>query len=132
MRTDSNTVGYKIYVKGSNGYSQCTGPSSESTQYTWKRVDQKFTNNAPIRSISCGYYHTLVLTENDELFGCGSNSDCQLAHPRSSCSTLSEFTLLNKGDAQNAPLQKVECGGYFSLFLSQSGELYGCGQVIIV
>jgi alpha-tubulin suppressor-like RCC1 family protein len=126
MRTDNNTVGYKIYVKGNNNYSQCT--TGGSIQDKWKRVDQKFTNNAPIRSICCGYYHTLVLTENNELFGCGSNSECQLATNRS-VTILPEFTLLDKGDAQNAILQQVECGGYFSLFLSQSGELYGCGQV---
>jgi hypothetical protein len=77
--------------------------------------------NGKIVMISCGYYHTLALTESGRVFGWGDNSDGQLGvnimHSR-------EPIIIELNDLK---IQKISCGAAHSLLLSCDGDIYEFG-----
>jgi alpha-tubulin suppressor-like RCC1 family protein len=131
-------TGHKIFVKGSNEYSQCTSAVSGSTK-DWTHVGMKQIQ-ATIKYITCGYYHTMVLTgtdeskltivDNDDLYAVGGNGDGQCGIENSKQS-VKEFTLVPRGESANVRLKSIACGGYFTILLSEPGEIFGVGQVCL-
>jgi hypothetical protein len=84
--------------------------------------------NEKIVMISCGYEHSLALTESGRVFGWGSNWSGQLGvdveHP-------SEPIIIELNDLK---IQKISCGYCHNLLLSCDGDIYAfggnyCGEV---
>jgi alpha-tubulin suppressor-like RCC1 family protein len=118
-------TGYKIFVKGSNCHQQCTNEVVDNArEYTRVRAKQI---RAPIKHIACGYYHTMIITEEDQLFACGGNSDRQCGIEN--LLYVPEFTLVPRADSENVRLKQIACGGYFTMLLSEDGQVFGVGQV---
>jgi hypothetical protein len=84
--------------------------------------------NERIVMISCGYRHSLALTESGRVFGWGDNECGQLGVD---VYRSSEPTIIELNDLK---IQKISCGRFHSLLLSCDGDIYafgwnGCGEV---
>lgn len=76
----------------------------------------------PVHSISCGYGHTLMITEDLDLWSFGMNEFGQL---------FSEEEVKYIAKARRTfyhNVSKISAGGYHSLFQNEKGTIYGCGQ----
>ena len=78
-----------------------------------------------ISQISCGQFHTVMLTTGGVAFACGKNDYGQtcLESPEN-CRTFTR-TL---GQSPNDLIKQVCCGYYHTLLLSQSGAVTGFGR----
>ena len=81
---------------------------------------QRIVNIPPVYSISCGFYHTLILTNDSKLWSCGSNKFGQLALRHTERQFTPQLTSF-------ANIINISAGGLFSLFQNTNGEIYGCG-----
>ena len=83
-------------------------------------VRQKILDIPPVLSVSCGYAHTLIITNDDNLWSCGYNQCGQLCHgdqeDRSSPQKTSFSNIL-----------KISTGLNHSIFQNDKGEIFSCG-----
>jgi alpha-tubulin suppressor-like RCC1 family protein len=70
------TVEGDVYSWGDNTYGQIGNRSSEKVQTIPLKIDGF--KSQKVKAIACGGYHSLALTENNELFSWGSNKSRQL------------------------------------------------------
>ena len=83
---------------------------------------QVTTNADNVKSVYCGYYHTLILKNDGTLWGCGNNQYGQLGlGDGGNRYTFTQITT-NADD-----IKSVYCGGYHTLILKNDGTLWGCG-----
>ena len=75
---------------------------------------QKLQDISPVLSVSCGYEHTLIITNDDNLRSCGKKEYGQLCHGDK------EHTLFSN-------ISKISAGYYHSLFQNDKEELFACG-----
>ena len=86
----------------------------------------KITTNAnDVKSIYCGYNHTIILKNDGMLFGCGLNSYGQLG--LGDTDNRSTFTIIgiNSGN-----IKEIYLGGEHTIILKNDGTLWGCGRNI--
>ena len=76
---------------------------------------------APVASVTAGRNHTLILTCDGRLYGCGSNVSGQLGLIAEM--DYSSFTLIPTSD----PVLSVVAGSSHTIILTATGQLYGCG-----
>jgi alpha-tubulin suppressor-like RCC1 family protein len=77
-----------------------------------------------IRDICCGGYHSLLVTEDNQLFSVGNNSFGQLCLNH----TISRpFFQSMKKYFPHAPIQSIECGGFHTAVISDH-HLYLSGN----
>ena len=111
--------GCKVFAKGSNSDYQCG--TSADCRMQWVGIALP----CETKSISCGYYHTMIITENDLIYACGSNSDGQIGIE----SEPDEYNKFSRVTAEEKYFANVECGGYYSMILTENGDLYAWGKV---
>ncbi|KAL9649078.1 hypothetical protein ABK040_008455 [Willaertia magna] len=109
-----------VYGCGYNNYGQLGLIESESKLMK----PTLLTQFKDYKQIKCGWYFTLFLNQNNELFGCGNNSDSQLTFPSQEKSKIYTLTKIN------LPFQvdTIFTGATFCLFKSIEGNYYGCGE----
>ncbi|XP_003467557.1 probable E3 ubiquitin-protein ligase HERC6 isoform X1 [Cavia porcellus] len=76
--------------------------------------------NLGVVYISCGYEHTAVLTQNDQVFTFGDNSFGQLGH-----NGVSQTTGPQLVEGIGGPVSQIDCGSYHTL-----AYVYTTGQVV--
>ena len=76
-----------------------------------------------IRSVACGYSHTLFLDENGDVWSTGVNRQGQLG-----CGDDLSRRKPEKIEGL-PPIQSVSCGSYHSTFLDVSGMVWMCGHL---
>ena len=81
-----------------------------------------------IKTISCGFYHTAVLTNLGSLYTTGRNASGQLGINSNNDTNI--FTLCTNVDdiQQNNSIIAISCGAFYSLLLTSSGSLYATGS----
>lgn len=83
-----------------------------------------------VRSINGGWGHVIVVTESGRVYSQGLNDYGQLALgdvETRRIPTLVQFFESLKEQNYLEQVQDVKCGSYHSLFLTRTGNLYGCG-----
>ena len=101
-----------IWAFGENNVGQLG--TGKTTRFN---VPQKILNIPPVLSVSCGAFHTLIITNDSNLWSCGDNSYGQLClENRKDQSTFQQTSFSNT--------LQISCGGYFSLFQIETGEIY--------
>ena len=105
-----------LWSCGRNDYGQLgLGDTTNRTVLT-----QITTNVDNIKSIYCGYTHTLILKNDSTLWGCGINNHGQLSlGDTPSKSTFIQIT---------TNIKLIYCGLYCTLILKNDSTLWGCGQ----
>ena len=86
-------------------------------------VPQKlqFFGISPVVSVSCGYEHTLIITNDDDLWSWGRNDKGQLCHEDTEDLSIPLKTSFSD-------ISKVSTGYHHSLFQNNKGEIFACGD----
>ncbi|KAH9422381.1 hypothetical protein DERP_003056 [Dermatophagoides pteronyssinus] len=106
--------------------------SIQTNRLTKPQCNRYFSSliNDPIRSISIGYQHLMILTDNG-IYAIGSSTfgqlglGSQILHTR--YPLLLEFGQNITGDNDSKKIWKIVCGSYHTLLLSIDGHLYSFG-----
>lgn len=88
------------------------------------KVEQSDTESRLVIQVAAGYYHTIAITNDGEVYAWGRNdyAQCGLGHKENvpvptRVEALSEFSIIS-----------VKCGCYHSLFLSEDGLVFSAGR----
>ena len=81
----------------------------------------KIENIPPANSISCGGYHTLILTTDLNLWACGLNESGQLFLECQEEQTIPKQTSFSE-------ISKICAGAHFSFIQNMNGKIYGRGD----
>jgi len=86
--------------------------------------------NQPVSQVACGLYHTLILTQSKQIFGCGLNTNGQLGIPMDSVPDDKRFIpeLQEAKFVTASGIVQISAGSNFTLALSQNGNLYSTGS----
>jgi alpha-tubulin suppressor-like RCC1 family protein len=84
-----------------------------------------------IKKIACGVYHTLLVSVDGSLYGCGVNKYGQLGF-ENDIKSEDEYPMFLKlplpFDAQRDAIIDIKCGTDYTLILTESGMLYAGGS----
>ena len=86
----------------------------------FNQVPQKIPNIPPVLSVSCGAEHTLIITNDDNLWSCGSNEHGQLCLGNQERQLKPQKTSFSN-------ISKTSAGWNHSLFQNDKGEIFACG-----
>ncbi|XP_054161078.1 uncharacterized protein LOC128959162 [Oppia nitens] len=115
-----------LYSCGYNRYGQL-GKSSDDNEYKTPMIVQINANNDLIRDVSCGSFHTLIVTENNnEVYGWGSNTFLQIGSRDITCDAIIrpekiEFNV-------NYCIKSVHCFDNSSFALTSDGQVFSWGH----
>jgi len=78
-----------------------------------------------VRSLACGYLHTLCTTNTGQLFSWGGNRHGQLGHG----SSTSELLPRQVAMFESSKIKAIACGWFHTACITEEGHLYtwGCG-----
>lgn len=112
-----------VYTSGANDAGQLGNGSLENTN-TLSQVQ----NGAVIKNLSSGYYHTIALMSDGNMFGWGRNSSGNSVGNGSSANVLFPVQLSVVGSSViGKKITQVATGGYHSIALDSEGGLHGWG-----
>ena len=83
-------------------------------------VPQKILNIPPVHYVSCGYKHTLMITNDDNLWSCGRNYYGQLCFGDKKSRSKPQKTSFSN-------ITKISAGCDHSFFQNNKGEIFSCG-----
>ena len=112
-------VDYEGFI-WSFGKSDCGQLGTGNKTKTNFNVPQKILEIPPVLSVSCGSLHTLIITNDSNLWSCGRNNFGQLCHGDKENRLIPQRTSFSK-------ISKISAGFYHSLFQSNKGEIFACG-----
>jgi RCC1 and BTB domain-containing protein len=115
----------EVYAWGWNGRGQI-GNGCNDFQLTPIKV--KGFKNERVVMISCGYYHSMALTECGHVYSWGSNGFGQLGIGNTVDSNEPKFVAVIDENNCNVFIEKISCGFYHSLLLSSDGNIYAFGS----
>ena len=105
-----------LWACGRNDYGQLgLGNTNDRNIFT-----QVTTNANDIKLICCGGYHTVILKNDNTLWGCGFNGYGQLGLGNAGNQKI--FTQIA------TDIKSVYCGGGYTIILKNDGTLWGCGN----
>ncbi|XP_043789203.1 X-linked retinitis pigmentosa GTPase regulator-like [Apis laboriosa] len=112
-----------VYVCGESESGKLGIDINFSTQIMPKQMQLP----SPVIYVACGGHHTLILTENDNLYCTGSNSSGQLGLG-TNVTELHTPKLFPQGALKNEKISRISCGESHTAILTESGKLYTCGD----
>lgn len=100
-----------------------SGTKDDEFHYS-KPTHLKTTGDTPIIQVACGYYHMLLLTEDGKVFVFGLNENGQLGLGTRVPTSVPIYLK----SVQGIPVMQIACGGYHSLILTVSGNIFSFGR----
>ena len=111
-----------LYSTGRNTYGQLgLGTNTNVTKFTI--VNLTFLQSANIIDIACGNNHTMILTDRNKLYTCGSNYYGQLGNGTNTDTN----TFIEINPSVNGNPISIACGANHSIVLTDTYKIYGCG-----
>nr|XP_046250420.1 secretion-regulating guanine nucleotide exchange factor [Scatophagus argus] len=107
---------------GANSYGQL-GQGDVEDRSDPRLSDTTALQNKPVRALSGGGGHTVVVTENGEVFVCGQNHRGQLG-----LGHKADISTLQCCPGLSQRVTKVSCGWDFTLLLTDCGQVLACGS----
>lgn len=87
-------------------------------------------NFEKIKSVDCGWYHSIVLTDSGSLYTCGAGYSHQSGHAYTT--NIRQFKKLDPSQCNmpklKGPVKQISCGGHHSLLLTELGKVYSFGE----
>jgi RCC1 and BTB domain-containing protein len=132
----------KLHTAAARSFSTTTPQAG--VLYTWGQFPLSLGYNAPndtvdtslphqieefgnsVTKVSMGPHHTAILTDNGEVFTCGSGKYGELGHGKSGEVTTRPNVVSYFRD-NNLKVKDVACGKYHTLALTDNGELFSWG-----
>jgi alpha-tubulin suppressor-like RCC1 family protein len=115
----------KVWGCGYNYYNQVNlsskAPITRPTEIT------DFPETVQITQIACGDEHTMFLTSQGKVYGCGRNNHFQVKSSGNTVDTPTEITNFVPQLASNEYIIQFACGSGYTMFLTSKGKVYGCG-----
>jgi len=111
----------KAYSWGLNAFGQLGIDSKAGLVYEPTLIESI---TDPVVSASCGRQHSLIVTEDGNVFSAGRQLEGQLGLGKVSKDNVKSFTQIESMENVKA----VACGAYFSLLINDSGDLFSCGH----
>lgn len=122
METNSRQE-FCLHAWGANSYGQL-GQGHAEDQLVPRLSDTAALRHRTVRAVGGGGGgHSVVVTENGEVFVCGQNHRGQLG-----LGHTSDILTLQLCSSLNQRVTNVACGWDFSLFLTDCGKLLACGS----
>jgi hypothetical protein len=117
-----------VYSWGYNNWGQVGNNCKDDTISPTKL---NFFDTKRIKMISCGFNHSLALTENGQVFSWGRNLVGQLGIGDTVDSIIPQLVIVVNENKNNVFIEKVSCGQQYSLLLSSDGDIYVFGKSTI-
>ena len=114
-----------IYGLGRNNYYQL-GHYWTGSQLTPRQLNWFNDNSIVISQIVCGYYHTMFLTDDGNVYGVGSNSNYRLGNTGYQTYDPVLLSWFREG-GNNITISQIACGNNYTIFLTDDGNVYGVG-----
>ncbi|KAL9646348.1 hypothetical protein ABK040_014500 [Willaertia magna] len=111
----------ELFVSGDNRDGQLGLNSSDKAHFAFQKVK----NLDPIKLVAFGRGHSVVVTVNNEVFTCGDNNCGQLGLQNVRKNNI--YTKVNDLPFKEKIIQ-LSCGYNFTVLLTETGEIYSCGQ----
>jgi alpha-tubulin suppressor-like RCC1 family protein len=115
----------EVYTWGNNDWGQI-GNSCNDNQLIPIKV--KGFNNERVVMISCGYWHSMALTECGHVYSWGANDCGQLGIGNRVHSKEPKLVAVIDENKCNVFIEKISCGKVHSLLLSSDGNIYAFGR----
>lgn len=118
------TSSNRVLSLGNNGYGQCGRKVVEQEDYLRREVAHVL-EVENVKSIVCGQDHSLMLTQDGEVFSCGWGADGQtgLGHYQNT-----DKPSRVRGDIEGEVVVKVACSVDCVLALTEKGSVFGWGN----
>lgn len=113
----------QMYMFGSDYYG-CIGVESEQGMEVLEPVLLEFFEERPVRQVSCGDNHVVVVTQSGDIYswGCGE-------HGRLGLDCEDDFSSPMQVEIpKGATITCVACGGDGTFFLTEAGKVLACGN----
>ncbi|KAM4625355.1 serine/threonine-protein kinase Nek9 [Polymixia lowei] len=113
----------QMYMFGSDYYG-CIGVESEHGMEVLEPVLLEFFEERPVRQVSCGDNHVVVLTQSGDIYswGCGE-------HGRLGLDCEDDFSSPMQVEIpKGATISSVSCGSDGTFFLTEAGKVLACGN----
>ncbi|XP_054168975.1 serine/threonine-protein kinase Nek9-like [Oppia nitens] len=101
------------------------GQGCDSNEHKKPMIIQINDNNL-IRDMSCGLYHTLVLTHNNDVYGWGCNDFGQIGSRDTTCESISKPEKIKFNE--NYCIKSVHCFENSSFALTSDGQVFSWGR----
>lgn len=123
LTEDGSVFGSGSSLEGALG---CGQPMSREDFPDEGQKQTKFPDNVSIISIAAGGWHSLFLSDDNEVYACGSNGAGQLGLGVGRYGRQHLPIKLTNIPSEDY-IKQIAAGGSHSLFLSADGRVYGCG-----
>jgi alpha-tubulin suppressor-like RCC1 family protein len=115
----------EVYAWGDNYFGQIGNGCYDSQLIP---IKVKGFNNERVVMISCGWNHSMALTECGHVYSWGYNRNGQLGIGNTVNSNKPKFVAVIDENKCNVFIEKISCGSYNSLLLSSNGYIYAFGS----
>ena len=102
------------------------GHGDTRTQHMPKRI--MYFKDQRVIDVSCGEQHTLAVTNDGRVYGCGWTSNGRLGLGGGLNAGIGFHRSLPTGIRPTIPIKRVSCGGAHSLLLATSGVVFSFGK----
>ena len=116
----SKTLDNNVYVWGANKHGQLGTGDTESKMFPFKLESFK----ESIADIKCGMNHTLILTNNQEIFSCGSNQFGKLGRDTGENDYSSSFIKI----PSLSEIRRIGCGDEHSVCINVFKDFFVFGS----
>jgi RCC1 and BTB domain-containing protein len=121
--TIARTSNGKAYFWGQNNYGVIGNGLDDP--FTYEPMLNEYLNDLNIIDMSCGAYHSLVLTSNGDIYAWGDNESGQIGNGNDSQSQLIPFKI---NYSMNEKFKAISCGAFHSMALTESGRVFSWGD----
>ena len=123
------TTGGQLYAFGDNEYGQLGNGTNNATTAANPTPSLVALPAGRITQIAAGFDYSLVLSSTGQVFAFGDNEYGQLGSPDNSGTTTANPSATQVSiPASSGPVVQIAAGGYQSLVLTSSGQVYAFGD----
>jgi len=122
--TSGNVLACGLNTSGQLGQNNITSPIT-TPAYVYANTNLNILNN--IIQIACGQNHSMFLTSNNFVLGCGMNNAGQLGNGTTTNQQIPVNTLYNAATAISN-IAKIACGAEHNIFLTLTNSIVACGK----